>query len=109
MSPLVFLFLLVLPILPAHARDVTDRFRSELWYLDTISAPAAWDIETGSEQTIVAVLDAGFDLDHEDLAEQYWRNEDEIGVSGSDDDRNGYDDDVMGGILLTAIQIHHLI
>ena len=102
MSPLVFLVLLVilvppvLPVLPAHARDVTDRFRSELWYLDQMSAPAAWEIETGSEQTIVAVLDAGFDLDHEDLAGQYWYNEDEVAGDGTDDDTNGYDDDVIG-------------
>ncbi|MBI4435257.1 S8 family serine peptidase [Candidatus Uhrbacteria bacterium] len=88
--------LIVFAAFPASARDVTDRFRSELWYLDQISAPAAWEIETGSEETIVAVLDAGFDLDHEDLAGQYWKNEDERANDGTDDDRNGYEDDVAG-------------
>ncbi|NQV90363.1 S8 family serine peptidase [Candidatus Uhrbacteria bacterium] len=81
---------------PVHARDVTDRFREELWYLDQISAPVAWDIETGSEKTIVAILDAGFDLDHEDLIGQYWRNEDEIGNDSVDDDQNGFEDDLIG-------------
>lgn len=85
-----------LEALPVLARDATDRFRSELWYLDAISAPAAWDIETGSEQTIVAVLDAGFDLDHEDLASRYWRNTDELAANKTDNDRNGYEDDVIG-------------
>lgn len=82
--------------LPGQARDVTDRFRSELWYLDQISAPSAWNQETGSKQTIVAVLDAGFDLDHEDLAGQFWRNEGEIGNDQVDNDRNGFEDDVVG-------------
>ncbi|TAL49897.1 hypothetical protein EPN81_04275 [Patescibacteria group bacterium] len=84
------------PFLDTEARDVTDRFRSELWYLDQISAPEAWEIETGSEETIVAVLDAGFDLDHEDLISQYWHNDDEVAGDGTDDDHNGYDDDVIG-------------
>lgn len=84
------------PFFSLSARDVTDRFRGELWYLDKMAAPAAWDIETGSEETIVAVLDAGFDLDHEDLAGQYWHNDDEVGGSKTDDDGNGYEDDVMG-------------
>ncbi len=86
----------LLPFFGIDARDVTDRFRSDLWYLDQISAPEAWEIETGSEETIVAVLDAGFDMDHEDLVNQYWRNEDETAGSKTDRDNNGYEDDVMG-------------
>jgi hypothetical protein len=85
-----------LAALPLQARDSADRFRGELWYLDRISAPTAWNIETGSEETIVAVLDAGFDLDHEDLATQYWHNDRETSSDGVDNDRNGYEDDVMG-------------
>ncbi len=83
-------------VVPIFARDTSDRFRDEQWYLDRISAPAAWDIQTGSSQTIVAVLDAGFDLDHEDLSSQYWRNTREIANDHVDNDRNGYEDDVVG-------------
>jgi hypothetical protein len=48
---------------PVIAKDATDPFRDELWYLDTISAPGAWETATGDDSVIVAVLDAGFDLD----------------------------------------------
>jgi len=80
----------------ALALDATDRFRGELWYLDTISAPQAWETQTGSSQTIVAILDAGFDLDHEDLADQYWVNTDELEGNSADNDGNGFENDVRG-------------
>ena len=87
---------LVLNPIVVRARDVTDRFRDELWYLDQMSLPEAWNRETGDEQTVVAVLDAGFDLDHEDLLGIFLRNEDEFGNDQIDDDHNGYEDDIMG-------------
>ncbi len=45
---------------------------------------------------IVAVLDGGIDIEHEDLADIIWTNEDEIAGNGIDDDNNGYVDDVHG-------------
>lgn len=45
---------------------------------------------------IVAVLDAGVDLDHEDLDDVLWVNKDEIPGNGIDDDNNGYIDDIHG-------------
>lgn len=45
---------------------------------------------------IVAVLDSGVDIDHEDLKNKLWVNEDEIPGNGIDDDNNGYIDDVHG-------------
>lgn len=45
---------------------------------------------------IVAVLDSGVDVDHEDLRNKLWVNEDEIPDNGIDDDGNGYIDDVHG-------------
>lgn len=49
-----------------------------------------------SKTVIVAVLDSGIDIDHEDLKENIWVNEDEIPNNGIDDDNNGYIDDVNG-------------
>jgi len=48
------------------------------------------------DTVIVAVLDSGLDIDHEDLKDHIWTNKDEIPGNGIDDDNNGYVDDVHG-------------
>ncbi|MDO3624592.1 S8 family serine peptidase [Mucilaginibacter sp. BT774] len=45
---------------------------------------------------IVAVIDNGFDIGHEDLKGSIWTNTREIPGNGIDDDHNGYVDDVHG-------------
>ncbi len=45
---------------------------------------------------IVAVVDSGIDLEHEDLDGVVWTNSDERPGNGKDDDGNGYIDDVHG-------------
>ncbi|MEX2235502.1 MAG: S8 family peptidase [Cyclobacteriaceae bacterium] len=49
-----------------------------------------------SRTVVVAVIDSGVDIEHEDLKDNLWINEDEIAGNGLDDDRNGYVDDVHG-------------
>lgn len=49
-----------------------------------------------SQKIIVAVIDSGIDIEHEDLRDVVWVNEDEIPDNGIDDDNNGYVDDVYG-------------
>ncbi|GAB5389664.1 MAG: hypothetical protein Alpg2KO_26320 [Alphaproteobacteria bacterium] len=79
---------------------------AELWGLNNtgqtggtpdadIDAFEAWEIASG-EGVVVAVIDTGVDLDHEDLADNIWVNEGEIAGNGIDDDGNGYIDDVNG-------------
>ncbi len=48
------------------------------------------------KKVIVAVLDAGIDLKHEDLDDVIWTNPGEKSGNGLDDDGNGYIDDVHG-------------
>ncbi len=45
---------------------------------------------------IVGVIDSGIDVEHEDLKDVAWVNEDEIAGNGKDDDNNGYIDDIHG-------------
>lgn len=47
-------------------------------------------------EVVVAVIDAGVDINHPDLVDQIWTNEGEIPGNGIDDDGNGYIDDVHG-------------
>ena len=55
-----------------------------------------WEIETGSEDIIVAILDSGIKDDHPDLRGRIWVNNNEIPNNGIDDDGNGYIDDIRG-------------
>jgi len=48
------------------------------------------------KKVVVAVLDSGIDIDHEDLNDVIWTNKGEIPNNGKDDDKNGYVDDVHG-------------
>jgi len=45
---------------------------------------------------LVAVIDSGIDITHEDIKDQAWTNSDEIAGNGKDDDKNGYIDDIHG-------------
>ncbi len=64
-----------------------------------IDATLAWDITTGGvtalgDTLVVAIIDGGSDLNHEDL--DFWKNHSEIPNNGIDDDTNGYVDDYHG-------------
>ena len=48
------------------------------------------------KKIVVAVIDSGVDIAHEDLRDVVWTNEDEITGNGIDDDGNGYVDDIHG-------------
>jgi subtilisin family serine protease len=53
-----------------------------------------------STTVVVAVIDSGVDIEHEDLKGSIWVNADEIPDNGIDDDKNGYIDDVNGWSFL---------
>jgi subtilisin family serine protease len=57
---------------------------------------------------IVAVIDGGVDVRHEDLKGQVWINKNEIPDNGIDDDKNGYIDDTNGWNFLGNNKGEHL-
>ena len=54
-------------------------------------------------QVVVAVVDSGTDLEHEDLKDVAWVNPKEIPNNGKDDDKNGFVDDIHGWNFLGSI------
>lgn len=73
-----------------------DPLYSSQWALEKISAPAAWDVVTGTPSAVIALIDSGLDTTHPDLTGRLWINPGEIPNNGIDDDNNGYIDDVNG-------------
>ncbi|AEL28481.1 peptidase S8 and S53 subtilisin kexin sedolisin [Cyclobacterium marinum DSM 745] len=94
-------------------------FSGEAYLKDSLKTPDNWFLldpiddgimGTGTEKAyekllqgkspkatiVVAVIDSGIDIEHEDLQGKIWTNEDEIAGNGIDDDNNGYIDDVHG-------------
>ncbi len=71
-------------------------FDPNQWYLKDINVPQAWDIVRGSSQIVIAIVDDGMDLRHEDLQDALPSNAAEIPNNGLDDDRNGWIDDACG-------------
>jgi len=77
-----------------------DTFLDKQWGLNQsfdydIDGPEAWDIETGDNNIIIAIIDSGVDYNHPDIKDNIWRNNDET-INGEDTDLNGYDDDIVG-------------
>lgn len=61
-----------------------------------VQCEEAWKSSTGDESIIVAVLDEGVMVEHPDLKNNMWINEDEIYRSTDDNDGNGYKGDYYG-------------
>jgi subtilisin family serine protease len=101
-----FFIMIDSPVYSESFKDKNDTLKTQEWiHLDPIddglagiSLNKAYQLLEGrpSKTVLVAIIDSGFDLDHEDLKESYWTNEDEIPNNGIDDDKNGYVDDVHG-------------
>jgi subtilisin family serine protease len=74
-----------------------DTYYSSQWGLVKVLANKVWDTCKGSDNTIVAVIDSGIDLNHPDLKDHIWKNPGETNCSdGIDNDNNGFVDDCYG-------------
>lgn len=74
---------------------VPNDIHPQQYYLDKINAQAAWDISTGSPDVVIAIVDNGVRLTHNDLEANIWVNPNEI-LNGLDDD-----DNLPNNVLLT--------
>lgn len=100
----------ILGVLLCSGVVMAQKSRPENWYLLDPSADKVYGAgieeayktlgDRKSEKVIVAVIDSGVEVDHEDLKDVIWTNEDEIPGNGIDDDKNGYVDDVHGWSFL---------
>lgn len=91
------------PVYLWHALvEPDDDDYDQQWALPEISAPDGWDSQKDSPDVVIAVIDTGVDYDHEDLADNMWRNPDEVPGNGIDDDGNGIVDDVHGANFVPA-------
>lgn len=61
-----------------------------------VDAPRAWETQEGTSSTVVAIVDTGVDIRHNDLDASIWTNPGEIPGDGIDNDGNGFVDDVHG-------------
>ncbi len=91
---------------PLKIADLTTSEKNNWGHLDLVadtipgmSVDKAYDEiikNRKGTKTIVAVLDSGIDLTHEDLDDVLWTNTKERAGNGIDDDGNGYIDDIHG-------------
>ena len=91
----------------ARAQAPGDWFNSN--YVDDNQMGAAANLaytllegKTPDRTIVVAIIDTGVDIEHEDLRDNLWVNEDEIPGNGIDDDNNGYIDDVHGWSFISG-------
>lgn len=71
--------------------DFPDQYAHQL-----IEMAQAWEISTGSHDVVLAILGTGIEIDHPDLKDNIWANREEMPNNHTDDDGNGYVDDVHG-------------
>ena len=77
-----------------------DPYYTQQWAPAVMNLPQAWEefttggVTATGDTIVVAVIDGGAYLDHEDL--NFWKNIHEIPGNGIDDDNNGYVDDYDG-------------
>lgn len=61
-----------------------------------IGVEAVWAVSRGNPETVVAVLDLGFEQNHKDMVDAWYVNPGEVAGNKKDDDGNGLIDDVRG-------------
>lgn len=79
----------------AQARVPSDPLAAT-WTYDAVNLPAAWDLTTGSEGVVIAVIDSGVDASHPDLAGAVDAGHDFVDDDNDASDDNGHGTAVAG-------------
>ena len=91
--------------LGSYTATPQDPYFQQQWNLDNtkLDMTLAWDISTGNNSVILAIIDSGTEFNHEDLDNNIWNNSDEEsgdgnsdgypGIAGVDDDGDGLIDE----------------
>lgn len=92
----------------SRASEMSEVTATETWHLTPTNASPYYgtgveksyaELLAGlepKEKVIVAIIDSGTDIEHEDLSNKIWVNDDEVPGNRKDDDGNGYIDDIHG-------------
>lgn len=77
---------------------VKEPMYSMQWGIPAIGLDKLWKAPlTSNRKSVIAILDTGVDTEHPDLKDNLWVNTAELdGTTGSDDDNNGFADDIHG-------------
>ncbi len=79
--------------LKSALRFPNDPYYPSQWHYDFARLPAAWDITTGADDLVVAVVDGGLRLQHPDIIGRVVQGADLIGSEEIAGDGNGRDPD----------------
>ncbi|NLR89699.1 S8 family serine peptidase [Flammeovirga agarivorans] len=88
--------------LPQSFSTPNDPLAGDQYHLELVGAIEAWSKSTENANTpkndiVIAIIDDGVLITHEDLKDNMFINETELnGTPGIDDDNNGYVDDIYG-------------
>lgn len=77
----------------------------DLWGLQQIGAPTAWDTTTGDEELIIGIVDSGIDYTHPDLHRNMWVNPAEVADVNADLTVDIYDIDTNQDGQLSAAEL----
>ncbi len=64
-------------------RRPTDEFYGYQWGPQAIGCEAAWDVETGHPNVVIAIVDSGVDIRHEDIAAKLVQGYDAVDMQGN--------------------------
>lgn len=111
MKKLLFIFLFAFAFSSGYAQDTKvdqEELNKRNWFHQNFQETGIYGIGTDAaisflnakglkpQTVVVAVLDSGIEIDHEDLQANIWVNPREKAGNGKDDDKNGYIDDIHG-------------